>query len=145
MLPFSSSKRLSNDKPSAIFRLRGTYTPSTTSSTAQVAFSGPSANDNSDVTAILGIAIEPLDQIAIALSSNPSISIAPAPPAVAIDPTIIAERIVKNLFNYISSFVDSKMVAQPSTMVPMGLVHNWYENLLTKIRAGGARFLERDE
>jgi len=129
---------LSNEKPSAIFRLRGTYTPSTSSSTTQAAFSGPSpAQSNADVTAILGIAIEPLDQIMSAVSSN-------SPMNGSANPAVIAERIAKHLFNYVSSFGTGSKVT-PSTMVPMDIIAKWYESVIYKIRTGNIGFLERQE
>ena len=63
---------LANDKPSAIFRLRGNFT-SQTSSTAHSIFSGastPTADVSlHGVTALLGLAIEPLPQIISELAS----------------------------------------------------------------------------
>ena len=60
-LPFH---RLSNDKPSAIFRLQRTFS-SSSASTAQNRFSSYSTEPNvsQDITAILGLSIEPLPQI----------------------------------------------------------------------------------
>jgi Protein of unknown function (DUF775) len=56
---------LSNEKPSAIFRLRGTFSSaSAQSSDAQTVFSQQGVDQQgSDVTAILGLSIEPLAQI----------------------------------------------------------------------------------
>ncbi len=55
-----------------------------------------------DITAILGISVEPLGEIQTQLSSLPSVSVkSQAPP----DAKALAEKIVKHLFNYLSSFV----------------------------------------
>jgi len=138
---------LSNEKPSAIFRLRGAYTPTTSSSKAHVAFSGSSlvAQNNADVTAILGIAIEPLNQIASALPSNSSVVNVSASSAGTVNPTAVAERVVRHLFNYISSFVGGGMNVAQDTMIPMGIIVKWYESFMNKIRMGGIGFLEREE
>ena len=59
---------------------------------------------------------------------------------------MLSERIVKHLFNYISSFagVDGGMMT-PQAMIPMGVIAKWYENFLNKVKAGGVSFLERDD
>ncbi len=64
-------------------------------------------------------------------------------PDLAKDPTFLAERIVKHLFNYISGFLGDGL--GPDVMVPMALVAKWYESFLGKVRAGGVGFLERGE
>ncbi|TCD64158.1 hypothetical protein EIP91_004471 [Steccherinum ochraceum] len=127
---------LSNEKPSAIFRLRGTFTSQSANAHAHATFT---AAASSGVTAILGLSIEPLSQI--------SQQVAVLPSAVATrntgapDATLLAERVVKHLFNYISGFVSGGAVTQ-ETAVPMAVIARWYDNFLTKVRAGGVGFLE---
>jgi len=145
---------LSNEKPSAIFRLRGTFTPSNPNSVttaAQTAFSTTSLNDQNtfqqqDVTAILGLSIEPLSEIAVQVQSLPSSLVKPGVDLTR-DPAILAERIVKHLFNYISGFTGGGGggMMSPQAMVPMGVIAKWYENFLNKVKAGGVGFLERDD
>jgi len=141
-----SRNRLSNDKPSAIFRLRGTFS-SLSASAAQNRFSSYSTelNPTQDVTAILGLSIEPLQQIQYQMASLTSGSgtMTSTKPDLAKDPTFLAERIVKHLFNYISGFLGDGL--GPDVMVPMALVAKWYESFLGKVRAGGVGFLERGE
>ena len=61
-------------------------------------------------------------------------------------PTLMAERIVKNLNNYLSSFLDGGPAAMnANVMVPMGMIVKWYENFLTKVRNQGIGFLARQE
>jgi len=63
------------------------------------------------------------------------------------DPTLLAERIVKNLFHYISGFAPgggAGAVAADS-LVPMGVIAKWYEKFLSKVKAGGVGFLENEE
>ena len=145
--------RLSNEKPSAIFRLRGTFTSSNPNSTLQTAFSAPSlSGQNSfqqpsqDVTAILGLSIEPLPQITLQVQSLPSSLVKPGVDLTK-DPTMLAERIVKHLFNYISGFTGGGGggMMSPESMIPMGVIARWYENFLNKVKAGGVGFLDRDD
>ncbi|KAF9647095.1 DUF775-domain-containing protein [Thelephora ganbajun] len=134
---------LSNDKPSAIFRLRGTFTPG--ASAGPTAFAGGvNLAAGGDVTAILGIAIEPLSQIAPALPDPGS---ANANGAVVVttrtaDPGYLAEQIVKHLLNFISSFVGDGTVNE-NTLVPMSAVVRWYEGFKTKLKNMGPGFLDR--
>jgi protein Hikeshi len=138
---FCSFVRLSNEKPSAIFRLRGTFTD--TSSAFQDSFKDPSAVAvaSSDVTAMIGLAIEPLSQIQAQLQSLPSTT---SKPSVLADPVRLAEKIAKNLLNYISSFTGTTAVAAPQVPV-LSLAEKWYENFNNKIRNVGIGFLERDD
>ena len=139
-------RRLSNDKPSAIFRLRGTYIPQ--SAGAHAMFSGAGAAGMpgaADVTAQLGLSIEPLENIA---RETAGLQGALAPPAEnkAATATLMAERVVKNLFNYLSSFVDGNPAALGAeVMVPMGMIAKWYETFMVKVRNQGTGFLERQE
>ncbi|TFY81119.1 hypothetical protein EWM64_g2895 [Hericium alpestre] len=137
---------LSNEKPSAIFRLRGTFTQQSTTAHAAFSSSSTASAASGSVTAVLGIAIEPLDQIMAQVQNLPSaLAKAPPPPP---DPTLLAEKIVKNLFNYVSGFVAGNSsggrVTAEST-VSMGLIARWYETFLGKVRAGGIDFLDRQE
>ncbi len=144
--PKLSFHRLSNDKPSAIFRLRGTFSSSSASS-AQNRFSSYSTEPNvsQDITAILGLSIEPLSQIQYQITaladSNASLTLSKTD--LTRDSPILAERIVKHLLNYISGFLGNGLA--PEVMVPMGLIAKWYESFLAKIKAGGIGFLERGE
>jgi len=147
---------LSNEKPSAIFRLRGTFTPNSTPS--QNAFSSavqahPTATD---VTAILGFSIEPLSHIQVQMASMPpanagvnatanAVTITGAVSKQGPDATLLAEKIVKNLFNYLSGFVPGGGAVSADSVVPMSVIARWYEKFLSKVKVGGVGFLERDE
>ena len=102
---------------------------------------GPISQNPNDVTAILGLSIEPLAQIQVQLASS-LVKVTPGTEP-AKDPVWLAERIVKHLFNYISGFVNGAV--GPESAVPMGLVAKWYEGFTRKIKTSGAGFLERDE
>jgi hypothetical protein len=136
--------RLSNEKPSAIFRLRGSFV-SQSSSSSQAAFSNPiQATTGAGVTAVLGISIEPLPQILEQVNALPSAASKPVPSPS--DGAMLAEKVVKHLFNYISGFVSGSGASlSPESMVPMNLIARWYESFLSKVRAGGIGFLDRQE
>ncbi|KIJ16303.1 hypothetical protein PAXINDRAFT_168457 [Paxillus involutus ATCC 200175] len=143
---------LSNEKPSAIFRLRTAFSASNPPSgmSTPSAFTSAASATTGEVTAILGFAVEPLEAVAaqiaalptaainIALASN-SMSVTPSKPA---DPSALAEKIAKHLFNYVSGFVSSGGVG-PGSMVPMSVIARWYDSFVSKLRAGGTGFLER--
>ncbi|KAI0640426.1 DUF775-domain-containing protein [Trametes meyenii] len=135
---------LSNEKPSAIFRLRGNYSAQTTN--AHAVFSGAASDAApSDVTAFVGLSIEPLTQIMQEVASLPS-AVAKVNTNPAADATLLAERIVKHLFNYVSSFVGGNpSTLSPDFLVPMGVIAKWYESFMTKVRNTGTGFLEREE
>ena len=147
--------RLSNEKPSAIFRLRGAFTVDSTSSQNAFSSAMQAAPTTVDVTAILGFSLEPLEQIQNQISSMPASSSAanahlnaggaiskPGP-----DATLLAERIAKNLFNFVSGFAPGGGVGMVTadTVVPMGVIAKWYEKFLSKVKAGGVAFLESEE
>ena len=136
---------LANEKPSAIFRLRGSFTTDTSNTPTAFTSMGsmPLDPSSADVTAILGIAIEPVHVIQGELASMPS-SIS-KPVTGAADPTFLAERVVKHLFNYLSSFATNGPGLTAESYIQLGAIQRWYESFLAKVRAGGIGFLERDE
>lgn len=123
---------LRNDKPSAIFRIRG---------------SAPSGE--TPQTATLGISIEPdqlVDQQLATLpssapkqlTSGPSSGTAPHQGAEAAAQTL-APQIAKNAFDYLSSFAPD---SAPQT-VP--LLQKWIQQLERKLKAQGPDFLFKQE
>ncbi|KAI0797300.1 DUF775-domain-containing protein [Irpex lacteus] len=137
---------LSNEKPSAIFRLRGNFS-SQGSSSAQAVFSGASTPvaDVSlhGVTALLGLAIEPLPQIMQEVASLQQGQVAQRNNS-STDATVLAERIVKHLFNYLSGFASGGPLT-PDVAIPMGTIVRWYESFISKIKNSGIGFLENQE
>jgi hypothetical protein len=145
---------LSNEKPSAVFRLRGNYTPaqlqshSTLSSAA--AIGAPASND---VTAVLGIAVEPIQVVEAQINANSTAhagqandnQLVKSAPQGLTDPTVLAERVVKHMFTYLSSFVSDPGSLSPDTVVPLNVIRRWYDSFLTKVRSGGISFLENQE
>ena len=64
----------------------------------------------------------------------------------AADATLLAERVVKHLFNYLSSFVGGNPQGMsPDVMIPLGMVARWYESFMGKVRNSGIGFLERQD
>ncbi|KZT64825.1 DUF775-domain-containing protein [Daedalea quercina L-15889] len=138
----SVSSRLSNHKPSAIFRLRGTFSSQSTKSTLFTPGVAHNPTAPADVTAILGIAIEPLSTIETEMASLPN---AVARPANALpDATLLAERIVKHLFNYVSGFLGGGPIT-PDSVVPMSMIAKWYETFVSKVRNTGIGFLDNQQ
>ena len=121
-----------------MFRLRGTFT----SQSSNIALN-ENAQLTGDLVATLGIAIEPLHVIQAEMSSLPA---AVARASASTDPTVLAEKIVKNLFNYVSGFVGGNgQGITPESAVPMGLLAKWYEGFVTKVKTNGASFLDLQE
>ncbi|KAG1752091.1 DUF775-domain-containing protein [Suillus lakei] len=154
---------LSNDKPSAIFRLRSAFSstsaPPSGISTPSAFTSATLSSAPGQVTAILGLALEPLEAIAAQLASLPhapaqsAMNITPASTptsslasiAKPADPSVLAEKIARHLFNYIAGFVPAGTSVGPDSTVSMGVIARWYESFIGKVRAGGIGFLERNE
>lgn len=138
--------RLSNDKPSAIFRLRGTFSAQSSLTHAAFQTGGTPGDPSGDVAAVLGISVEPLSDIQTQLSALPNALARPAPAPTASDATLLAEKVVKHLFNYLSSFAaDSGSNVTPDSYVQLRAITKWYESFMSKIRVSGLAFLDRQE
>jgi protein Hikeshi len=94
------------------------------------------------VTALLGIAIEPLEDIMRQVSSLPSAVATRRDPAT--DATLLAEKIVKHLFNYLSGFAGGTALT-PEVTIPIGTIVRWYESFISKVKNSGIGFLENQE
>lgn len=142
--------RISNDKPSAIFRLRGTFTSAGgPGSAAQQAFTQAQAlpglqNGTDQVVAVLGLSIEPLEQIYAQTSSLPSNAGAGALVVAGggsggpqKEPVWLAEKIVQNMVNYVNGFL-----VNGNEGIPMNVFMKWYENFTRKVKSVGVGFLE---
>jgi len=130
---------LSNGKPSAIFALKGK------AQAASLAEPSPSIT--------LGISIEPLTAVEAQLQSlqttsgNALVLSRGVPPI-----TVIAQRIAKNLFNYLSSFASANLppgvmalggLRVDTTYVPLKAFEDWWGKFNRKIETDPG-FLERD-
>lgn len=95
---------------------------------------------------MLGISVEPLSDIQTQLSALPNALARPAPAPTASDATLFAEKVVKHLFNYLSSFAaDSGSSVTPDSYVQLRAITKWYESFMSKIRVSGLAFLDRQE
>ncbi|CAH7680967.1 hypothetical protein BY996DRAFT_6916913 [Phakopsora pachyrhizi] len=118
---------LSPEKPSAIFRLRGTASSASSSNWA--------ANQTQIATpmATLGILVAPLEQIhAECCQLENSLMIRP-PGSNSMRSTLpeIAKSIGLNLFRYISSF--SATTFNNETWVPISVLERWWKQFETKL------------
>ncbi|GAA6028213.1 hypothetical protein JCM8097_006920 [Rhodosporidiobolus ruineniae] len=141
---------LTNAKPSAIFRLRGTFIPSASS------FSSTFASSTTSSTATLGILCEPLasveaqltalGQSATGAAANPAAAnaLVPVRPAASAggspDPVVLAQMVGKNLFNALAGFVQPLPNGQGS-WIDFSLVEGWYRNFERKLKTTGVNFL----
>ena len=133
---------MSNDKPSAIFRLRGSFSAQSSLNHAAFQADNTPSDPSGDATAVLGISIEPLTDIQAQISALPNAVARPAAP----DATALAEKIVKHLFNYLSSFAtESGPNITPESFVQMRTITRWYDSFVSKIRTSGLAFLDRQE
>ncbi|GAA6014635.1 hypothetical protein JCM11491_000178 [Sporobolomyces phaffii] len=139
---------LSNEKPSAIFRLRGT---NALPASAFTALDSPALASTSAAT--LGILCEPVDAVAAHLAALPAAStstststaLVPASAGAGADPVKLAQLIGKNLFNAVAGFVKPGLPGGPvgagDGWIEFGQVENWYRNFERKLRLGGVGFL----
>jgi hypothetical protein len=150
------SCRLSNEKPSAIFKLKGVVP----SSQPVLAFGGPSS-PSSTSSANIGISCEPIADVQAQIASlhaNSSSSLssssnnnASSGAVVSIrnnpnEVLTIALKCAKNFLNYLSSFVQQSAPSgsslhailqdQSTQTALLGLCERWYKNLETKTRNG---------
>jgi protein Hikeshi len=133
-----SNSRLSNAKPSAIFALKGKAQATSL------------ADPNPTIT--LGISIEPLElidsQVQSLQSQSTSMALArPLPPI-----TLVAQRIAKNLFNFLTSFAIQNLppgvtalgaLRPDATYVPLKAFEDWWSKFNHKVESDPG-FLERD-
>ncbi|KAG0657059.1 hypothetical protein C6P46_006721 [Rhodotorula mucilaginosa] len=144
---------LTNAKPSAIFRLRGTFIPSAASSTA---FGNtPTAAGGASSTATLGILCEPLESVeaqlaalgqsAAAVAANPATSTALVTTGgssnSAPDPVRLAQLVGKNLFNAVAGFAQPLPGGQAGQWLPFEAIERWYREFERKLRTTGVGFL----
>ncbi|KAI9632225.1 uncharacterized protein MKK02DRAFT_40527 [Dioszegia hungarica] len=125
---------LTNQKPSAIFRLRPHLPAGITPGSGAA---GP---------ANLGIEIAPLAQIeGLGIGAASTSEGAGKEVAAKVDVGKVAEKVVKNLFNYLHSF-GGEVKLTPETPIPLSVFQQWYDNFTRKIENDrGASFLDRQD
>ncbi|KAG9291379.1 hypothetical protein G9A89_003483 [Geosiphon pyriformis] len=147
---------LSNEKPSAIFRLRGAIIPSGTSSTSSITSKllteGTSMDLNEDafvpsqITATLGISIEPITVVETAISAiTAQISYPPGGPD---NLSQVAINILKNLYNYVTSFATTSLPLgfqnSHQSYIPLKVFQDWYDGFVRKVKINPALVLKGD-
>ncbi|RDL30350.1 Uncharacterized protein BP5553_10228 [Venustampulla echinocandica] len=138
-------------KESAIFKITGlSASPASTAAPNREVdmdsgYPEPLSSFGSSLT--IGISIEPAASVAAqmaALQANnasQSQSLVPAKQQQNLDPLLLAQRIIKNEFNFLASF--SGNVANGVEVVPLKAFEDWWRKFEGKVRADPG-FLERD-
>ncbi|ODO04549.1 hypothetical protein I350_05153 [Cryptococcus amylolentus CBS 6273] len=124
---------LTNGKPSAIFRVRSHLPPGAT-----IGHPSPPAQ--------LGIEVASLAQLeAIQAGLNAATEGKGKELVRNLDVGKIAEKVVRNLFNYLHSF-GGEGALTPTTQIPLSVFQQWYTNFTRKIENDkGASFLDRED
>ncbi|KAG9313741.1 hypothetical protein JVU11DRAFT_6096 [Chiua virens] len=121
---------LSNEKPSAVFRLRSNFASGSNPVSGMgtpSAFISAVSTTTGEVTATLGFAVEPLEIVAAQMAALPTTTLNAETTTVGsaltrqVDTGVLADRIARHLLNYISGFVPSGGMG-PESMVPMGVI-----------------------
>ncbi|TXT10973.1 hypothetical protein VHUM_01724 [Vanrija humicola] len=64
--------------------------------------------------------------------------------AARVDVGKVADKVVKNLFNFLHSFGEGPLT--PNTPIPLSVFQRWYDNFVRKIENDrGAAFLDRQD
>jgi len=131
---------LTNSKPSAIYRLRPHLPPNAPAQTSS--------------PANLGIEISPVAQLeglvaTLGAGGVGTVGIVDKGKgrelAEKVDVGRVAEKVVKNLFNYLHSF-GGEVKLTPDTPIPLSVFQQWYTNFTRKIENDrGASFLDRED
>ncbi|OCF78167.1 hypothetical protein I204_00104 [Kwoniella mangroviensis CBS 8886] len=126
---------ITNTKPSAIYRLRPHLPPN-----APLNQPSPPAQ--------LGIEIAPLAQlehIAAQIAGEGAGAGKGGELVKKVEVGKVAEKVVKNLFNYLHSF-GGEIKLTPETPIPLSVFQQWYTNFTRKIENDkGAAFLDRED
>ncbi|RIB10183.1 hypothetical protein C2G38_2132724 [Gigaspora rosea] len=123
---------LSNEKPSAIFRLRGSVIPGTNTSSNAFSF------------ATVGISIEPIAMVDSQIATLPQTSNQPQTSSSGgITPELISQitqNTLRNLYNYATSFATSstpfgsQIIGSGNTFISAKVFQDWYETFTRKVK-----------
>jgi protein Hikeshi len=93
----------------------------------------------------IGISLEPIETLEAQLQASGVLASAAQVTTSSIlsDPKLLAEKVAKNLFDYLGSFFPDPRAIGPDSAVPMGAIKKWYENFISKVERVGVGFLER--
>jgi protein Hikeshi len=150
---------LANDKQSAIFKIRSTPAGNTVNGIgavdedAMIDETTSTTTGGSTESIILGISLEPVQQVATALAnlkaSQPApltgselVRRSPATPAPIVPTKVLAQRIIANAFNFLASFSSGGVGGQET--VPLKSLQEWWKKFEGKIERDPS-FLERGE
>ncbi|KAL8673390.1 MAG: hypothetical protein Q9168_002180 [Polycauliona sp. 1 TL-2023] len=149
---------IGNDKPTAIFRVNDRNASSNTSigSSAAEGFENEMTDGPSDFTngmesnteIAIGIAIEPAATIEAQLDSLKSHGAivlgnkSQSPAASTVPTKVLAQRIIKNAFNFLASFAGQTTMGGEE-MVPLKSFRGWWEKFERRVE-NDPGFLERD-
>ncbi|GMK58146.1 hypothetical protein CspeluHIS016_0501780 [Cutaneotrichosporon spelunceum] len=124
---------LTNARPSAIYKVRGHLPP------------GVAPGAVANAPAQLGIEVAPLGAVDTAAQVSAVQTGKGREVAQRVDVSLVAQKIVKNLFNYLHSFGgDVKLTSE--TPIPLSVFQRWYDNFNRKItNDSGAAFLDRED
>lgn len=130
-------------KESAIFKISGLLNSNNPSSST----TATSSSSEPPTTLTLGISIEDAAAVAAQMAAqqqpeqnNALVKANRATPATA-DPTLLAQRIIKNAFNFLASF--SGNTAGGVEVVPLKAFEEWWKKFEAKVRTDPS-FLQRD-
>eukprot|EP01119_Soliformovum_irregulare_P005501 TRINITY_DN17258_c0_g1_i1.p1 TRINITY_DN17258_c0_g1~~TRINITY_DN17258_c0_g1_i1.p1 ORF type:complete len:213 (-),score=45.76 TRINITY_DN17258_c0_g1_i1:49-687(-) len=144
--PYKEFKMLgfiSNEKPSAIFRMGGLGNKENKSqfdgNTIEVDMEG---SEGGTVILQLGISIEPISQIqqqmpskepsnALVVSSGPNVVFPPLTPNEMVN---FAQKIMENLFNFALSFERTPGFPNAVAAIPTEVLKKWYTNFESRIK-----------
>jgi len=62
------------------------------------------------------------------------------PGNLAVNPTVLVEKIVKHLINYISGFAEKGFTPESMTVIA-----NWYQLFIGKVQTRGLGFLDKED
>ncbi|KAJ9071060.1 hypothetical protein DSO57_1000737 [Entomophthora muscae] len=110
---------ITNEKPSAVFRLR----PQDLANLDDL---------SPDQTVTLGISIEPLQVVEQQFQQNQLALSAHRLNNVTLP---IVQKISDNLYNFVSSFVDSPSGSAQDTFIPLSSFKDWHTKLLSRLQA----------
>ncbi|PWN30200.1 DUF775-domain-containing protein [Jaminaea rosea] len=146
---------LTNEKPSAIFRIKGLDKVGAQQQRGGAGMGNATAGATVGNVASLGISVEPLESVQAQMATLPAsgsngaastaepqgqLVRAGQPPAAALDPQFalaLAPKIANNIFSFLSSF------APDSAHQTVPLLQKWLEQFERKLKMQGAAFLER--
>lgn len=118
---------LSNDKPSAIFKISGLKQNSSPGGPSFMGAMNPVAGNSSQI----GISVEPLDQI---MQQTP---VSQAQASQVDNVTQYTTKLLESFYNYASSFAvnQSQMTPQPNvSFIPSTVLDQWYQNFCRKLQ-----------